>query len=62
MDTNKQLEGILGQLGQMNANILKLADRIDGFMVDLREFSERFEDVVTQLEDERRLDNLERYN
>lgn len=45
------LEAILMQVGQLNARIEKIT-------ADWIEFSERFEDVVTQLEDERRLDLL----
>jgi hypothetical protein len=61
-ENQKILEAILMQIGQINANITRLADRVEVFTTDLREFSERFEDVVTQLEDERRLDRLEDYN
>lgn len=52
----KLLEALVMQLGQINANLVQLTDRVDKFVFDLNEFSERFEEVVGQLENERRLD------
>lgn len=57
MDT-KILETILAQLTLINANINRLNDRLDGYMTDLRDFSDRFDEVVTTLEQERRLDMI----
>lgn len=58
----KLLEGILMQLGQLNATMTDLATKVEKYAFDLNEFSDRFEEVVTQLEDERRLDLLGEFN
>ena len=58
----KLMESFVMQIAQVNANVAKLTERVDDLLVDLREFSERFEEVVTQLEDERRLDITRDYN
>jgi hypothetical protein len=39
-----------------------LAERVEKYAIDLSEFSDRFDEVVTQLEDERRLDLIQDYN
>ena len=49
-------EELLIQLTYINTAISQLVDRIDRYDTDLREFAERFEEVMTQLENERRLD------
>lgn len=49
METNVLLEQILKQLQILNA-------KLDQHRFDLAEFSERFEEVMTIVEDERRLD------
>ena len=58
----KLLEGILIQLGAVNGSLENLANRLDKFIVDLSEFSERFEEVMDKIEDERRLDLTRDYN
>lgn len=58
----KVLEGILMQLAQLDANVASAVERMDAISIDLEAFSERFEDVVTQLEDERRLDLARDYD
>lgn len=58
----KLMESFVMQIAQVNANVAKLTDRVEGLLIDLKEFSERFEEVVTQLEDERRLDITRDYN
>ena len=58
----KLAEAILIQLAQINANISGLNEQITGFVVDLSEFSDRFEEVVTEMENERRIDRLTEYN
>lgn len=45
---------ILAQLEALNRAINQLNQRIDEQVADLREFSERFEDVIERLEEERR--------
>ena len=47
----KILEGILTQVGLLNG-------KIDRLTLDLGEFSERFEEIMEQIEHERRLDRL----
>jgi uncharacterized tellurite resistance protein B-like protein len=59
---DKTLEAILIQLGLINTNLTKLAERVEKYAIDLSEFSDRFDEVVTQLEDERRLDLIQDYN
>ncbi len=59
--SEKQVQAILMQLQQLNANIEKLIERVDKNTTDLSEFSERFEEVTDQLADERRLDLLRDY-
>jgi hypothetical protein len=58
----KVLESILLQLAQMNISFAKLTAEVEGLTADLKEFSDRFEEVVTQLEDERRLDLMGDFN
>ena len=58
----KLVEAILMQLGQINANVSGLTEQIANMVTDLTEFSERFEEVVTAMENERRLDRLTDYN
>lgn len=58
------LKAIQAQLASIEASLTKvgpLAERVDKFVADLAEFSERFEEVVQQLADERRLDLLRDY-
>ena len=57
----KALEAVLMQLSQLNANIEKLIERVDKNTTDLADFSERFEEVMTTVEDERRMDLLRDY-
>jgi hypothetical protein len=59
MASEKVLADILVALVAINASIVKLSERIDSQMIEFKEFSERFEEVVTQLEDERRLDLID---
>lgn len=54
----KVLEAILVQLARLNKSVEHLTDKVERFVVDLGEFSERFDEVVTQLEGERRLDTF----
>ena len=54
----KVLEAILMQLARLNKSVEHLTDKVERFVVDLGEFSERFDEVVTQLEGERRLDTF----
>lgn len=70
------LNDILKKLDALNTAVLTLSGRVDTlalrateaasaaekFVGDLEEFSERFEEVVTALEDERRLDLLREYD
>jgi hypothetical protein len=53
MDEKKLLEAILLQLKA-------LTDRVEKYAIDLSEFSDRFEEVVAELADERRLDLMSR--
>lgn len=52
----KILEAVITQLAQLDAAITKLVERVDKQILDWEEFSERFDEVVTRLEQERRLD------
>lgn len=52
----KLLEAILVQLAQFSKKQDFLIERVDRFLVDLNEFSERFEEIVQGMEAERRLD------
>lgn len=58
----KLLEGIIIQLAELNKSVEQLVVRLDKTLTDFTEFSERFEEVMTQLEDERRLDITRDYN
>ena len=49
-------EVILLALASMEAKLDKLSDRVEKNITDLEEFGVRFDEVVTQLEAERRLD------
>ena len=50
------MDELLAQLKHISAAMATLADRVERYDADLREFSERFEEVLTRLENERRLD------
>jgi hypothetical protein len=52
----KILEAIITQLAQLDAAVTKMVERMDKQLSDWEEFSERFDEVVTRLENERRLD------
>jgi hypothetical protein len=58
----KVLESILLQLAQMNINFAKLTAEVESLTADLKDFSDRFEEVVTWLENERRLDLMGDFN
>ena len=55
-EITKILEAIVAQLGQISAAQNRLTERVEKYVSDLEEFSQRFEEVVEQLENERRLD------
>jgi hypothetical protein len=57
----KMLEGLLEQIAALNVKLERLMTKVDGYTTDLAEFSERFEDVVGRLENERRLDLMGDY-
>lgn len=57
----KALEAMLMQLTQLNANIERLIERVEKNTADIADFSERFEEVMTTVEDERRMDLLRDY-
>jgi predicted ATP-grasp superfamily ATP-dependent carboligase len=57
----KILEAIVLQLTAIQVAISKLAETVESYTADLKEFSERFEDVVSTLENERRLDLMRDY-
>ena len=59
---DEALLAIVAQLAQITAAQNRLTERLDKFIVDLSEFSERFEDVIENLENERRLDLMSDYN
>jgi predicted ATP-grasp superfamily ATP-dependent carboligase len=57
----KILEAIVLQLTAIQVAVTKLAETVESYTADLKEFSERFEDVVSTLENERRLDLMRDY-
>ena len=65
---DEQTLAVIAQLLQINEALSKLAAsnslliaRVEKYASDLETFAERFEEVVTQLEDERRLDLMSDY-
>lgn len=58
----KTLEAILLALGRIEDRLNTLTIAVDKNIADLAEFSERFDEVVTQLEAERRLDWQSNFN
>jgi hypothetical protein len=58
----KILTDIVMQLAQINITLNRLVERIDGFTTDLSDFSDRFEEVVLQMESERIIDTIGEYN
>lgn len=58
----KVVEAILIQLAQISAEQKTILETVSKITADFQEFAERFDEVVTQLEDERRLDLLGDYN
>ena len=56
--TDRLLEEILVQLGTMNDQLTSIEGRLERYTADLSDFSERFEEVIERLEEERRLDRF----
>lgn len=59
----KLLEAIVAQLGSIAGNLAALSsrvattfERVDKFAADLEDFAQRFDEAVTQMENDRRAD------
>lgn len=53
---DEQLAAVHDQLAQLTIAVNALIERVEKQVTDLGEFAERFEDVMSQVESERRLD------
>lgn len=54
----KEIKALVANVAAMQTQLMK---RLDDIVSDFNDFSERFEEVITQVENERRLDALRDY-